>query len=243
LKQQKPKNMKRYILIFAMLFGSISIMAQPFTVGNLVASGDGIQWYNTETGGTALGAADLLTAQDYWASQTVNGCESTLRFKVTATIGTTPSAPIANASQSFCSGASPKVSDIAILFGTAPKWYSLGTGGTLYASTDTLTTATDYWASQTIAGCESTFRVKVTVTVNTTPSTPTATSPQNLDGGKLVSDIVITGTGIIWYSAETGGTVIPAATVLEHEKDYWASQTIDGCESAVRVLVHVHLMV
>jgi hypothetical protein len=50
-------------------------------------AGATIKWYAAETGGTSLsGATPLVTAIDYWASQTVNGIESTGRFKVTATV-------------------------------------------------------------------------------------------------------------------------------------------------------------
>ncbi|WP_164905440.1 RCC1 domain-containing protein [Flavobacterium sufflavum] len=46
------------------------------TVANLQASGLDIKWYNTITGGTALDLSTTLQTGKYYASQTVNGCES-----------------------------------------------------------------------------------------------------------------------------------------------------------------------
>ena len=46
-----------------------------------------IKWYAAETGGAALaGSTHLVSGTDYWGTQTVNGIESSGRFKVTATV-------------------------------------------------------------------------------------------------------------------------------------------------------------
>lgn len=47
------------------------------TVANLTATGTNIQWYTTSTNGTALSTSTALESGTYYASQTVNGCEST----------------------------------------------------------------------------------------------------------------------------------------------------------------------
>ena len=46
------------------------------TVANLVATGSNIQWYSAATGGSPLAGTTALTPATYYASQTVNGCES-----------------------------------------------------------------------------------------------------------------------------------------------------------------------
>ena len=63
---------------------SIDIVVQPRpTVADLKATGTGIKWYLTQTGGTSLApSCQLINGQHYWASQTVNGHESTSRFEV-----------------------------------------------------------------------------------------------------------------------------------------------------------------
>ncbi|WP_348097584.1 GEVED domain-containing protein, partial [Flavobacterium sp.] len=101
---------------------------------------------------------------------TGSGCEFT--ESVTVAFTPIPSAPTAT-SQIFCSSEAKKVSDLAAS-GTAVKWYSAATGGTLYAGTETLVTGT-YYASQTANGCES-ARTSVAVTITATPAVPTATA-------------------------------------------------------------------
>jgi hypothetical protein len=57
------------------------------TLSNIVAAGTAIQWYATATGGTILTNSTLLVNSGiYYASQTLNGCESQSRFMVTVTI-------------------------------------------------------------------------------------------------------------------------------------------------------------
>jgi gliding motility-associated-like protein len=67
-------------------------------VADLIATGSGIQWYTASSGGSALLPSTPLTdATHYFASQTLNGCESTDRFEVTVQVASIPSAPAANA--------------------------------------------------------------------------------------------------------------------------------------------------
>ena len=61
---------------------AITVNPRP-TVAQLQATGTGIKWYLTETGGTALATTTLLLNNThYYASQTVNGVESTARLDV-----------------------------------------------------------------------------------------------------------------------------------------------------------------
>lgn len=87
--------MKRYLLIFLLLLGSLSLMAQTPTVASLTATGTGIQWYAASTGGSPLASSTVLVnGTTYYASQTINGVESASRFAVTATL-VTQAAPAA----------------------------------------------------------------------------------------------------------------------------------------------------
>ena len=47
----------------------------------------------------------------------------------------------------------------------------------------------------------------------------------------LASVKVIIGENLKWYSTDTSEEVLPLSTVLENDKTYWVSQTIDGYES------------
>lgn len=73
---------------------------------------------------------------------------------------------------------------------------------------------------------------------------PTASSPQTFcsNDSPTVADLLATGsTGATfnWYSAATGGSALPATTVLTDGTTYYATQVVGGCESATRTPVTV----
>lgn len=73
---------------------------------------------------------------------------------------------------------------------------------------------------------------------------PIANSPQTfcVQQNATLSDIQITGQNIKWYDALTAGTILPNSTLLQDGKTYFASQTINGCESE-RVPVKTNIQV
>ncbi len=149
------------------------------TVADISVAGDNIIWYDASSAGNVVsGTTPLANGKTYYASQTVaNGCESTVRFAVSITIGN-QSPPSGDANQSFCASNSPLVSNISVT-GTAITWYDNSTAGNVVAGSTALTDGTTYYASQTVGGCESTDRLAVTVTLTTqaAPSTGTITQP------------------------------------------------------------------
>ena len=136
------------------------------TVSNLVATGTNVQWFTSNTGGTALDPSTALTSGTYYASQTINGCEST-RTIVNVSVNTTTNPTAAD--QTFCTSAT--VSNL-IATGNNLQWYSAITGG---AALDTTTALSDgtYYVSQTVNNCEST-RTPVNVTILTSSVDPIA---------------------------------------------------------------------
>ncbi|OFY68396.1 MAG: hypothetical protein A2V64_08415 [Bacteroidetes bacterium RBG_13_43_22] len=206
------------------------------TVADLAATGTAIKWYTASTGGTLLSSATtLVNGTYYYASQTVDGCESTSRLGVSVTVTTTP-APTGDTNQSFCGSAT-----IASLIasGTSLKWYTASTGGTPLNSATSLVNGTTYYASQTISSCESTARLPVTVTITAIPSAPTGGASQSFCSGTTVANLTATGTDIKWYSSSSGGTQLAPATILVNGTSYYASQTAGGCESTSRFAVAV----
>ncbi len=132
------------------------------TVANLTATGTGIKWYSSATGGYILASTTALNTGHYYASQTLNGCESSTRADVLITINTTAAPTIL--AQTLCGGTT--VANLATN-GYSVNWYAANTSGVALASTVPIATGT-YYASQTLIGCEST-RTPVAVTVNATP--------------------------------------------------------------------------
>ena len=52
------------------------------TISDLVIAGTNILWYDADIGGNLLSDTDLLTSSTYYASQTVNTCESSIRLAI-----------------------------------------------------------------------------------------------------------------------------------------------------------------
>jgi hypothetical protein len=93
----KPKSITKllFFIFFFLLFIINQAGAQAPTVASLTVTGTNVKWYSTPTGGTALAtSAVLVDGQHYYATQTINGRESTLRTDVVANL-TTPSVPTA----------------------------------------------------------------------------------------------------------------------------------------------------
>jgi len=207
------------------------------TVADLTATGSGIQWYTSPSGGTALASGTALSNATFYASQTVSGCESINRLAVTVTINT-PAAPTGAANQAFCGSAT--LDDLSVS-GTNITWYDAPSAGNVLAGSTAAADGSTYYASQTISGCESVNRLSVTVTINATPAAPTATATQEFCNGATVVDLTATGSGIQWYTSATGGTALSAGTALT-TGSYFASQTVNGCESTDRVEVGVTII-
>jgi hypothetical protein len=222
----------------------VSNANQPFcgagTVANLQATGTEVKWYSAATGGTALAnTAALTNGSVYYASQTVSGCESVTRTPVTVTITTTAAPVVSNATQPLCGAGT--VANLQAT-GTDVKWYATATGGTALANTAALTNGSVYYASQTIAGCESMTRTPVTVTITTTAA-PTAQASQTVCAGSTINELNATGTGnIVWYSAATGGVTLNDTQLVTEGAHYFAAQVVNGCES-LRTDVTAHVTV
>ncbi|MEI8203637.1 MAG: FG-GAP-like repeat-containing protein [Bacteroidota bacterium] len=144
------------------------------TVSGLVVSGSGIKWYDAATGGNLLSTSDvLIDGNSYYASQTVNGCESENRLKVVATV-INPPTPVGNAIQSFNNAAT--VADL-VATGSGIKWYDVATGGNMLLISNSLINGNTYYASQNIGTCVSQNRLAVYVTINTMAPVVQTNSP------------------------------------------------------------------
>ncbi|MRX38877.1 T9SS type B sorting domain-containing protein, partial [Flavobacterium sp. LC2016-23] len=91
-------------------------------------------------------------------------------------------------------------------------------------------------------GCESSIRLAVTISV-TDPATPTTTDTTQdfcLVNAPTFASIQTNEPNVVWYSAATGGTAIPATTALTSGTYYAALlDAVTGCESSVRLLVTI----
>lgn len=166
-----------------------------------------------------------------WKYDDGNGNISTQNQNVTIT---SEPLPIANAAQNFCRISSPKISDLQIT-GTSIKWYNAA--GNPLSSNTVLTDGTKYFASQTLNGCES-AKTEITVTLND-PAAPTGNTQQDFCSAQnpTISNLTVTGQNIIWY--DSAGAMLTSSTPLSDSKTYYATQTVNGCESTTKLTVTV----
>jgi gliding motility-associated-like protein len=126
-----------------------------------ITTGQNVKWYDKLTAGTLLSNTSVLqNGLTYYASQTINGCESN-RIPVVVNIQNT-AIPTGDAAQSFCTGQNPTLSNLAVT-GSTIKWYDSETLGNLLTGSTPLVDGKTYYVSQTVNNCESTNRFAVTV--------------------------------------------------------------------------------
>ena len=142
--------------------------------------------------------------------------------------------------QQFC-GQENATLNTVLITGQNIQWYDDILYGNLLPNTTILTDGTTYYASQTINGCES-YRVPVTITIQSTPLV-TGNSTQSFcsTANATLENIFVNGTNITWYNSMNGTTVLPATTLLLNGTTYYATQTINGCESPTRTAISVSL--
>ena len=148
--------------------------------------------------------------------------------------------PVATTPQTFCVQQNAVINDI-VISGTNVKWYDAAVNGNLLTNTTTLLNKT-YYASQTLTGCES-LRIPVVINIQET-SAPTGDAVQNFCTTQkaTIASLVITGTAIIWYDSQTAGNVLSTTTTLINGLTYYATQTVNGCESVNRLAVSASIV-
>ena len=133
-------------------------------------------------------------------------------------------APTFNAVEPICSGGT---------LAPLPTTSNNGITGTWSPALNNTATTT-YTFTPNTGQCALT--ATITIVVNVTAA-PTGVATQDFTTGQTLADFTVVGQNIIWYSSATGSTVLPSTTVLVSGVIYYASQTVNGCESATRLAV------
>ncbi|MBY8961241.1 T9SS type A sorting domain-containing protein [Flavobacterium sp. D11R37] len=175
------------------------------------------------------------------------GCTAALTDVV---VNDTPvvAAPVADANQSFCNGATVEELEAE---GEDILWYADETGGEPLADDTVLVDGTTYYASQTIE-CESEGRTAVTVMV-TTVAAPTGEAVQvitvNNAADATLENLVVDaeeGAVITWYASEedaaNGDNPLALTTQLEDGVTYYATQTVGDCTSVATLAVTANVV-
>lgn len=154
-----------------------------------------------------------------------------------------PSPPTGSASQTVCNGAT--LANLTVT-GSGINWYSSSADGSSLPPTTLVNNGATYYASQNVNGIESVDRLAVTTTIQNT-SAPTGLSSQSLAKGLTISAIQVVGSNIKWYANQSNANKyinpLPTSTVLVNGNTYYATQTINGCESTTSLGVLINLTI
>ena len=149
------------------------------------------------TGSATIGIYDAantyLTLSDLGTAPTASSSTFTTSINARPADGQiyrfTPNvAPSGSSSQVFCASTSPTIASLAAT-GTAIRWYGVAVGGSELASSTPLVNGTQYYATQTIGGCESSTRLNVTVTLSPVAVITPATCSNGSDGAIAISGL------------------------------------------------------
>lgn len=185
---------------------------------------NGVNWSSNAT------STFLNPGEYYLKIKNANGCISeAVKATIITFVNSIPTPENVNP-KIFCIQENATLDNIQIT-GNNIKWYNAQTGGTLLTNTTLLQNNGAYFASQTIDGCES-LRIPITVTIQNTLA-PTGNANQLFCTGQnpTIANIQITGDLVKWYDSVTNGNLLSTSTILEDGKIYYASQTINNCES------------
>src|SRR5690554_5690076 len=154
--------------------------------------------------------------------------------------------PIVNNSlQSFCDIPTPVVSDLlATDTGGGIRWYATATSVTPLLNSTPLINGMDYFAGDAAGTCTTRQSVKVSIV-----GPPWGLNFQGVcvddANDATISDLVVIGNDVKWYSTQLGGTSLSPTTVLVNNTVYYADQVnlITGCRSSrLPVYVRVELV-
>ena len=131
-------------------------------ISDIAVTASNPKWYDASGNVISDLSTVLLDNTKYYVTQNSNGCESAKK-EILITL-TNPNAPSGNALQTFCSASNPTLKDLKVT-GTGIRWYD-SLGKYLPLSTSLKNNET-YFASQTVASCESTNKLAIKVNIVT----------------------------------------------------------------------------
>jgi gliding motility-associated-like protein len=193
---------------------------------------------NEGIAGTWSPTIDNNQTTTYTFTPTSNFCSSTEQMTV---IVNQLVSPTLNSPQLFCVQDNATLNDI-VISGININWYNSPTSGSILPTSTTLQNGVTYYATQTINNCESN-RVPVLIQVQNT-NAPAGNTNQLFcaTDEATLNSINIIGTNIQWYSSLTSTTPLPNNTPLTDGITYYASQTVNNCESINRLPVTIEII-
>jgi len=212
-----------------------------------IISGTG-GWFGNASSRTSSFSGTAGNTYDLRWTITSVGCVSTDDVTIFFPKNPTPSdAGVDQTNSAMCGITATTLSANTPTVGTGLWTIVSGTGGSLGDATDPNTSFSGtqgsvYSLQWTIsnAPCSASSDL-VSVEFKTPAVAPTGTSPQAFCQGisPTLNNIIVSGSNIQWYDASTGGTLLAGTTPLVNGATYYASQTVNGCESQARLAITV----
>lgn len=160
----------------------------------------------------------------------------------------TLASPSITGSSAVCSGTTLNLSASNVAGATSYKWTGpnnfTATTQSIAINTVTALNAGEYSviAINDPTSCVSSYATKINVALSST-STPTGLDLQTFVQGNTIAAIVVSGTSVKWYTSASDASArknpLVPTTPLLNSKTYYATQTINGCESSTSLAVTV----
>lgn len=204
---------------------------------SVATSGDAsAQWFTAPTGGTAISTLktfvtpSLTTTTTYYAEAIENGCPSTTRTAVVATIKPIPTVTSANVSRCDAGTVTFEASSNGSIswFAAATGGIALGTGPNF--TTPSISVTTPYFIEAVLNGCTTPGRTSVSAIVNSTPPQPVITqNNSNIEAPVLTSSA---SSGNQWFKNDV---ILPGENGASHTITsaglYKVQVSLNGCPS------------
>src|SRR5690606_4389165 len=209
------------------------------TLADLDVTGTDLTWYSDATLTTEVAETlvfDQVGEFTYYVTQTVGDCTSDALTIIVTVIDPCADvlAPIGVATQEVALNTSLADLDVT---GTDLTWYSDATLTTEVVETLVFDQVGEftYYVTQTVGDCTS-DALTITVTVidpcaDVTP--PTAESPQTMNAGQTLAEVIVDGENLVWYSDPMMTIVVEESVEFtEGSYTFWVTQTVGDCTSA-----------
>ncbi len=225
--------------------GNSFAVCQGAATGPITVGGTNLLFYTSATGGvgnTTIPTPSTANPGDttFYVTQNTNGCETIPRKAIVVTVKPTPPAPtlINGGLASICQFSPPLTLTATGVPGATFTYYTTATGNTTIPpptlNYDPNVAVKYFYVSQTLNGCEGP-RAMYTVGSYPKPAPPIVSTPLNLCQFAIAAPLTAGGTNIKWYENPSGGVSLLTdpvpSTNFPDTLTYFASQTVNGCES------------
>ncbi|MEM6376739.1 MAG: gliding motility-associated C-terminal domain-containing protein [Bacteroidota bacterium] len=206
-------------------------------------NGTNLTWYtgaNSNDGRTATPtmSTNMSGTFSLFVTQTIDNCEGP-RQELRYTIKASTTEPDILNNPILCEASvAPNIT--TLVTGNNIQWYDSERGGMALTNPPQINTNNpgqiNFWVTQSLNGCESP-RAQLPIEVRPKSAVPQVRNAPGLCPGSSTLDLntLVTGTDILWYNQENGGTGNPQAppgnTQNAGDFSFWVSQNTNTCES------------